>query len=181
MKPTNDTPKRRGNPNFGKKPEDTGLDDSNKQAQVPTEPTNADLIRMVNQLMDDKTARDKEIEALKKSVDQNAYNAAILGQKKDDRPQIKLRKLGDKIFASWSDMIHDDVYVKNGEIKENQICRITFLDGTTEEMPYVRAFNHQERTAWLPVVAKIIKDGKNYYTVVIDGEEHTVEETFINA
>lgn len=170
--------KRRGNPNFGK-PKDEG--DDNKQAQVPTEPTMAELIATVNKLTELNASREREVEALKKSVDQNAYNAAYLNQKKDDRMTIKLRQVEGKAVISWSNMIRDDVRVTNGEIVENQMCELTFYDGEKKEITYERAFNHQERTDWLPVIEKRIKEGKNLYVVEIDGKEHAIEEKFVNA
>lgn len=178
MEPTNDTPKRRGNPNFGKQPDAV---DDNKQAQVPAEPTNAELLAMVNKMMEQQKEKDREIEALKKSVDATAYNSAIANQSKDNRKTIKLRQVDGKTVISWSNMIRDDVRVTNGEVVENQMCELTFYDGTTVQMTYERAFNHQERTDWLPVLEKRERDGKNFYVVEIEGEQHAIEERFINA
>lgn len=171
------TPQRRGHPDFEN---ETTSGEDNKQTQA-AEPTISEVLALVQKMQEQNAEKDRTIEALKKSVDQAAFNSAVAMQKKDERPCIRLRLVDGKPLKSWTNMITNDVKVYQGEIIENQTVNLTFLDGTTKETSYSLAFNTKNRTEWLPVVSKSQRDGKTFYTIEWEGKEHDIEETFINA
>lgn len=150
----------------------------NKQTQE--EPTLAQILDQMSKLVLENELKNKEIEALKKSVDITTYNNALSEQSKDDRRTVRLVMVEGKPLKSWSDMIIDEVVVDGGKIIENQKCRIEFLDGTTKEVLYTTAFNHINRTERLPINAITEKNGKTYYEIEYEGETHQIEKTFIN-
>lgn len=171
------TPQRRGHPDFEN---ETNSGEDNKQTQA-AEPTISEVLALVQKMQAENAEKDRTIDALKKSVDQTAFNSAVASQRKDERPCIRLRLVDDKPLKSWTNMLTNDVKVHQGEIIENQTVKLTFLDGTTKETSYNLAFNTKNRTGWIPVVAKTVRDGKTFYTIEYEEKEYDIEETFINA
>lgn len=176
-----EAPKRRGNPNFGKRlaPEvqetvSKALANEHVQAQTSTD----DVLQKVLKEMQELRATN---EALKSVVDQQKLMTALNKTNEDKRLQVRLRTFDGKPIIAWSNLLKNEVRYYKGEEISEQVTRITFIDGHQEEHPYEYVFNNTNRTEWLSVNGVLQKNGKSYYLVEVDGKDVEVEDTFINA
>lgn len=110
------TPKRRGNPNFGKQP----VENDNKQSQA-SEPNELDELR---QLVKD---QGRMIDALKEVQDQGKLRAAeVADDPNDHRFRVTLRTYKGEIVTKWEDMNAEDNDVYYNEGREYARQYITF-------------------------------------------------------
>lgn len=184
MTDQNPTPRRRTRTEGIISQETSDVSESTETTQQPVQDT-ASQNDQLSQILAKLNKLEEENVALKATVGHHEFERNLAQQNADKRPTIKLMWIPDKtnnqrIITSWSNMIQDVVYVDGGRVHENQIVRVTFMDGKTEELPYSTAFNHQNRTKPLPVNAITTRSGKRYYVVEVQGQEVEVEETFIN-
>jgi hypothetical protein len=169
-----EAPKRRGNPNFGNKATTAPVVAANEHVQAPSTDIMQEVLHELRSLR-------QENEALKASVDQQKYAAALNATSEDKRLQVRLRTFGGVPILSWSNLVRNEVRYVRGEEIVDQKTRITYLDGTEEELMYDAVFNNTNRTDWLPVNSTTLRNGKSFYAVEYEGKEYFVEDTFINA
>ena len=169
-----EAPKRRGNPNFGKKAEVTPVTDAHEHVQAPSDD-------MMRQILDELRHLRQENEALKVSVDQQKYAAALNATNEDKRLQVRLRTWEGVPIASWTNLLKNEVRYVRGEEIVDQKTRITLITGEVIEQSYELVFNNTNRTGWLPVNSTILKAGKTLYAVEYEGKEYMIEDTYINA
>lgn len=156
---------------------DTQVTD-NKQTQAQSSVDLTALIERINKL-------EAEKEALAAAVGQDEFYRHLAGKEQDKRAQVRLQYIYDKdgnekIITGWSKLLVDNVYVANGQVHETQTVNVTFLDGTTQTMPYEQAFNHRNRTDWYRVNGVTTRADGRYFLLEIDGKEIEIHEKFIN-
>lgn len=174
------TPKR-GRP--AAKPTDVPQNDSNMQAQETPNISKDKLDSILATV--ERLARENE--ALKKSVDQQVYQTHLLGDKTDKRLLVRLMVVNNKPLKGWSNLHTNSVYFNNltGQFTEDQTVTVQYIDGTEQKMKYTTAFNHNNRTDYLPVNGVSVRrtpEGteERIFLVEYQGKEYEISEKFIN-
>jgi len=180
-------PKRRGNPNFGRKPvqDSTPLVENpgNGQPQANQSSDVSAMLAIMQQMQEELAELRASRDALIQSVDRNIFQRALANTSgnEDKRLLVRLRLLNGEPLIAWSNMRTNEVRYYKGEEIVDQTTEVTFIDGRKEVMPYELVFNHVSKTDWLPVNGKKTAiDGKVMYIIEYEGKEVEVGEPFIN-
>ncbi len=93
---------------------------------------------------------------------------------------VKLNYFEGKAVIEWRST-HDDVFVDNtGKEHAVQNTEITFMDGTTKEIPQIEFARRKTAQAY-EVIAETKKDGRLFFTLLLDGgEELLIDSNYIN-
>lgn len=93
---------------------------------------------------------------------------------------VKLNYFEGKAVIEWRST-HDDVFVDNtGKEHVLQNTEITFVDGTTKELSQIE-FARRKTAQVYEVIAETKKDGRLFFTLLLDGgEELLIDSNYIN-
>lgn len=93
---------------------------------------------------------------------------------------VKLNYFEGQPVVSWRST-HDDVYVDNtGKEHAVQTAEITFMDGTTKELPQIE-FARRKTAQTYEVIAETKRDGRIFFTLLfLDGQELLIDSNYIN-
>jgi len=157
--------------NSPRKVETTSSVETQKSTQEPS------LLEVMNRL----AAVEKENQILKGLQDPRSYNDAVKKIQGDTRTRVRLRTIDGKYIKSWSNMIHNDVRIVNGQEVANQVIEVFYEDGEPERMSIKEFRDRYTLTSYLPVETEEIgKNGRYFVVIREDGSEFRVRDTFVN-
>lgn len=95
---------------------------------------------------------------------------------------VRLNYYDNKLVLSWQSIM-DDVYVETGTGKEIalQKTRLTYVDGTTQEMAQIEFARRKMQRQYEVIKEGKDRDGNMLYTVIMEGgKEVEIDGRFVN-
>lgn len=84
-----------------------------------------------------------------------------------------------KLVVGWH-MTRDTVTAKTAYDNDQQTCRVYLHDGTHKDMTFYEFAIVNDEKIEVPVTKTVQEKGKTLYYFIYNGEEHAIEQTFIN-